>query len=335
MEHEPTSILAFRNGSIGNTLVAVPALRALRVTFPRARLAVVVDPLGFQLLEHCPWINRLIVYDKRGADRGVIAYLRLVHTLRSLRPSHVILFKRFFRNGLLGFLSGAQVRVGYRTDNSAPFLNRTIPFDETVNSIDANLDLAALIGAQSVGRHLEMFLSDDDQHAAAAIMAQHAVASQSFIAAHYGGLSWEPDFISRERYTELLKRIAGSHAICFVGAGDREAAWAAEMAAKLHSASVVCNLPVRLTAALLKHARLFVGFNSGPTHLAAAVGTPSLMLFKPDHSDALQVGRWLPPGGLTLPLLPPKNDRPEMWEAFFSHAEQTAASLQTQSPSNV
>ena len=60
MTGEPTSILAFRNGSIGNTLAAIPALRALRERFPQATLSVVVDYIGEELLKHCTWIDNMI-----------------------------------------------------------------------------------------------------------------------------------------------------------------------------------------------------------------------------------------------------------------------------------
>jgi ADP-heptose:LPS heptosyltransferase len=92
MNPAPESILAFRNGSIGNTLVAVPALRALRRRYPQARLTVVVDPVGDELLAHCPWIDARIVYDRRGRDRGLAAWLRLVGRLRAVHPRHAVLF---------------------------------------------------------------------------------------------------------------------------------------------------------------------------------------------------------------------------------------------------
>ena len=113
MTTPPTSILCFRNGSIGNTLAAVPAMRALKSAYPEARLSVVVDSAGFELLEQCPWIAELITYDKRGRDRGLFGYGKLLRRLRRTKPSHAVLFKRFFRNGLLARLAGAPVRAGF------------------------------------------------------------------------------------------------------------------------------------------------------------------------------------------------------------------------------
>jgi heptosyltransferase-2 len=330
MKAEPTSILAFRNGSIGNTLAAVPALRALRLSFPHARLSVVVDPLGFQLLELCPWIDRLIVYDKRGADRGLLPHVRLIRTLRGLSPSHAVLFKRFFRNGLLAYLSGAPVRAGFRTNGSAPFLNMTIPFDETVHVVDANLELAQQIGAQPCGRHVEIFLSDDDLRRASALVERHLGAPAPYLAAHYGGSSWHPGFFPPRRFAELLDRLAGGLPVFLTGSGAREAAWAEQIAGALPKAVSACDTPVRTLAALLRGARYFIGFNSGPTHLAAATGTPAFMIFKPDPSAALQIRRWMPPGGLAYPLLPPVTGKDEDWETFFKEAVGKASTLARQ-----
>ena len=66
----PNRILVFRNGSIGNTLAAVPALRCLRESFPNARIHVLVDRQGNELLQNCPYLDSLVVYDRNGADRG-------------------------------------------------------------------------------------------------------------------------------------------------------------------------------------------------------------------------------------------------------------------------
>ncbi len=201
------SILAFRNGSIGNTLAAVPALRALHMRYPEARLSVVVDPVGQQLLEHCPWIARLIVYDKHGRDGGFGGWWRVVRELRSVAPTHAVLFKRFFRNGLLARLSGAPIRAGFNTAGRAPFLNRTQPYDETAPVVDLNLRLAALLGAPPAGRELEVFLTDADRQYAREILSQHSLEPKHYLVAHYGGLTTAPDYLPVERFALLLRAL--------------------------------------------------------------------------------------------------------------------------------
>lgn len=306
MVDSPGSILAFRNGSIGNTLVAVPALRALRRHCPEAALHVVVDSLGAELLRHCPWIDSLIVYQKRGADRGVGGTWRLVRRLRALHPTHAILFKRFFRNGLLARLSGAPVRLGFTTEGSAPFLNRTIPYDPGENVARLNLRLVAALGAPVDDERPEIWLSPEDREAADAWLTAAGIAGRGCLVAHYGGLSTPPDFLSRAVFARLVRRAAGDDLeVVLLTSGERERRWAEELGPGLPGARIAADLPIRVAAALLARARRFLGFNSGPAHLAAAVGTPAHILFRPGAGVEREITRWLPLHPLARPLRPP------------------------------
>lgn len=326
MSTEPTSILCFRNGSIGNTLAAVPALRALRQSFPKARLAVVVDPIGHDLLRYCTWIDELIAYDKRGRDHGVRAYWKLVRRLRRLHPSHTVLFKRFFRNGLLAWLSRAKVRAGFVTEGRAPFLNVTIPYDESIPVVDLNLRLANKLGATSAGREYELSLSPEDRVRAAEIVDKNVPAGGSFVVAHYGGLTTSPDFLPPGRFAEILRAVASATDCVFLtGHGTPEANWADELVRLCPNARPVVNLPIRTTAALLERSRLFIGFNSGPTHLAAALRVPEIIFFRPDPRVADEIRKWCPPGDRASPLVPPRADDETAWESFLANVQRIAA----------
>jgi len=320
---EPTSILAFRNGSIGNTLAAVPALRALRQRYPQATLSVVVDPIGFQLLEHCPLCDHLVVYDKRGRHRSLLAQAALVRDLRKLKPSHAILFKRFFRNGLLAFLSGAGVRAGFRTDGKAPFLTHTVPYEERVHVVDLNLRLAALLDAASDDRRLEMFLTDGDQE-----QARDLLGSSPYVVAHYGGQTTPPDFVPKERFVHLLRLIAGQDLrVVIIGSGRAETERAQALAAEVSAGYAATNLPLRVTSALIEGAELLVGFNSGPAHIAAAVGTPELVFFRSDKNTESEILKWSPISNCSRTFVPPRSSADQEWAEFMERVVCTAHEL--------
>jgi heptosyltransferase-2 len=327
MASDPTSLLIFRNGSIGNTLAAVPAMRALRAGFPRARLTVVVDPVGYTLLKHFPWFDRLIVYDKRGKDRGLLAHINLIRDLRSVRPSHAVLFKRFFRNGLLSLLSGAPIRAGFVSDGKAPFLNLTIPYDSNCPIVDLNLRLAETIGAPSAGRHLEMFLSAEDHRDAERILKQHSLIDTPFAIAHYGGLTTPPDFVSIPQFAEVVQRSVQDMPVLVIGHGTQETHWAASLGQIPGRFLPTCGIPLRTTAALLSRARFFLGFNSGPAHLAAAMKTPSIILFRGDANSEHEIRKWLPPSNASRALIPPRPAESAAWNSFLDTIQETADRL--------
>ena len=323
MNGVPTAILAFRNGSIGNTLVAVPALRAIRKQYPDARLSVVVDPVGHELLEPCSWIDDLIIYDKRGRDRGISAHAALIRRLRRLRPSHAVLFKRFFRNGLLAYLSGADTRAGFATEGRAPFLNLTIPYDESAHIVDLNLSLAELLGAPTEDRSLEVFLTEQDRE-----QARTLAGAEPFIVIHYGGQTTPPDFFPEGKFIALLSAVLqGSMRIFFVGSGDAETDRAQSIIQLLDYGESALNMPVRVTAALIESAALFIGFNSGPAHIAAATGTPELVFFRHDSNTEREIQKWSPVSTLSRVLVPPSPGSEDEWHQFLDQSKVVALEL--------
>ena len=290
---EPTALLIFRNGSIGNTLMAVPALRALRAAFPKSRISVVVDPIGEELLKHCQYVDDLIVYDKHGRDNGLVGAIRVVRKLRAARPSHAILFKRFFRNGLLAFLSGAKVRAGFISDGTAPFLNVTTPYDLVTHIAQLNLRLVALLGAKSNDDRLEVFLTDEDRSAARAWRDENGLSKSQYVCAHYGGVSVGSKFMPIEIFAELLEAKRFTLQVVFIGSGTDERDAAASLQRLLPGSKLAVNLPLRTTIALLEQSVAFAGFNSGPAHLAAACRRPGLVIF-PDDVYRKDSVRWRP-----------------------------------------
>ncbi len=316
---DPVSILVFRNGSVGNTLMAVPALRALRNSFPKALISVIVDQIGRDLLLHCPYVDKLLVYEKRQQDAGLSGFLRIVGSARETAPSHALLFKRFYRNGLIAFLSGAKVRVGFETDGKAPFLNRSCPYDMQTHVAHLNLRLVELIGGTTQGDELEVFLGDEDHSKAEEWCAKHNLEQGGFVCAHYGGVSVGAEFMRTEVFSEFLAQIVGDRSVVLIGSGQSEMEWAHSISRECDRSFVAVDLPLRTTIALMSRAAAFVGFNSGPAHLAAACKRPGLVIFPQDVYEKDGV-RWRPLYD-ALRIYPARRDQTvDAWREWMSEA---------------
>lgn len=314
--HEPTSILIFRNGSIGNTLVAMPAIKAVRERWPNATLSVVVDPVGNALLEHCPWIDHLIVYDKRGIHQGLWGWLTRVKAMRAVRPSHAILFKRFFRNGLLAMLSGAKVRIGFRTNGRAPFLTQSIAYDENASVMEQNTSLVQLVDAHAKERCVSLFLTAQDRQAAIIRLSEHGPL-RNYAVIHYGGLTTDATFMPSARMRELVQHISSEIHCVFVGHGDSEYAMAELLCKGIKKTSTVFNLPLRQTCAIIEDCSLFVGMNSGPAHIAAAAGVNGVVFYKPDSNVEREMTKWKPASSVLKQKIVPDSVDDVVWSVFL------------------
>ncbi len=301
--------LLFRNGSIGNTLVAVPAIRAIRQTFPEAHLSLILDSTGAALLKNCPLIDEIIVYDKRGEHRGLLPTLSFVSQLRKRHPTHAVLFKRFFRNGLLAFLSGAKERIGFETNGSAPFLNRTVPYQDNQDIVELNLQLAFMLGADgSASRELGLWFEEETEAAAQEYRDRNNLRDRNYAAIGLSGVTSSPDYLAVQQWQEIITRLGNfTDRLVFLGAGN-EKHLADNIASSLSGDPLLAfDLPVLVVADLIRHARLFAGTDSGPAHIAHAVQTPGVVFFRPADDVALQIEKWCPKGARYRPLLPPTN----------------------------
>jgi heptosyltransferase-2 len=309
MPANPPRILLFRNGSIGNTLVAIPAIRAIRQTFPEAHLSLILDSTGAALLKNCPLIDEIIVYEKRGEHRGLLPNLSLIVELRKRHPTHAVLFKRFFRNGFLAFLSGAKERIGFETNGSAPFLNRTIPYQDDRDIVELNLQLAFLLGAdKSASRELELWFDKETETIAQEYRNRNNLSDRSYAAICLSGVTSPPDYLAAKQWQEIITRLGNfTDRLVFLGAGN-EKHLADNIASSLSGDPLLAfDLPILVIADMIRHARLFAGTDSGPAHIAHAVRTPGIVFFRPEKDVALEIEKWCPKGAHYRPFVPPTN----------------------------
>ena len=291
--------LAFRNGSIGNTLVAVPALRALRRAEPGAFIGVVVDAMGYELLRYCPYVDHFFIYEKRGVHhRSVRENLRFVRDLRSFRFSHSLHFKRFRRNGFLAWAAGIPRRVGFETDGKAPFLTVTTPYVEGRNIIDLNLDLVRLLGIDSADLSLELSFSEKEERSVGQFFRDERIPeSTAKVALHLGGVSergWPP-----EKYAALADRLQTSLSATPIFLRPPPDRAIVDKAIRLTRTSAFVE-PTHFTilhrAALIRRCDIFVGNDSGPSHVADAVGTPGVIFYDSKRGLEQHLQKWKPLG---------------------------------------
>lgn len=308
MNETAPRVLLIRFGSIGNALVAVPAIRALRQAWPDALLSLLADPMTREIFQGCPYLNETILYDWKGAHRFGHGYFKLVAELRRRRFTHALHFRRYLRSELLGLFSGAGERIGFQTRARLQWLTRKVPYREGESVIEQNLNLVRALGIRAEDRRLECWPASGSA-AVDRIFGQLGNGPGPAVVIHPAGAT------QRERLwpfygalaQELLEQ--GRAKVIMIGT-PAEAGEVDRQAAQVRAPVVkALGLPIREVAELIRRADLFVGTDSGPCHLADAVGTPSVILYAPHRGLEAQVRKWKPEGEGFVALLPQKDCR--------------------------
>lgn len=280
-------ILITRLSAIGDCILTLPLACAVRDHFPKSMLAWVVEPLAATLIDRHQAVDEFIVVPK-----GWIKSPRRVRTLRrrlrDMQFDYVLDPQSLTKSSLLGWLSGASRRIGFATPRGrelAPWLNNERIEVGDAHLVDATLRLLEPLGIERpdvrfnvpVQRELETGVDQymRDAHLSQGYLVINCAASRA-------ARLWPA-----ERFGRVARFLGEEHDLPSVvtWAGPLEAEMAARIVAKSGGHAILApNTSLSELAALLRRARFMMGSDTGPLHLAAAVGTPCLGLYGPTRA---------------------------------------------------
>lgn len=272
------------NFRMGNTLITAPLILALRQRFPGARLDYLCGDTTAALLAHLP-VDKVHVVSRRFITRPwrFVALFARLHRVRY--DVAVAGGMGSFSGGLYTYLAGARYRVGYG-GKADRFLNVRLPQVQTSHAYDTPLAFARVLGV-SCPDHPVYVVSAEEQSAALTLLTRLELTTGlvvlPFIAIFVGGHQdkrWQA-----ARWIELARSLATLGARVMVFLGPEEAQAERQYRCQLPpSVRVLRPQPLRLFAALWGFARLIITVDSGPMHLAAAFGVPTVAVLQSDAS---------------------------------------------------
>jgi len=267
-------MLILRLSALGDVIHTIPAVVALRDALPDARIAWVVESPYRELVEIAAGVEVIPVSMKRWGRHLWESRAAIGQARRAVRGFETAIdFQGLMKSAAVAWLSGAKHRYGFdrtaiREKAAGLFLNHRVPVDTTGHVVDWNLQLAAAVAPQAAPRNIDFTAFADDPTGK---LRQMRGAVVCLPGAGKANKQWPP-----ERFGELARAHPNRR---FVMAwGPNEKALAEATGLELAPAT---NL--RELAYLLLHASLVVGGDTGPLHLADALGTKVVALFGPTN----------------------------------------------------
>jgi len=298
------NILLIKPSSLGDIVMALPALSALRRSFPQARISWLVRPEFAPLIEGHPHLDEIILFDRKSLGKAWCrpASLRelasLICRLRRSRFDAVLDLQGLFRSASLAWLSGCKRRFGpiWRKELARYFYTTTIPPRlEWVHVIDYYLKLIEAMGATDLRVEFVLPEKPDAVTAARDLLSRHGV-DPSHYAVIIPGSAQVSKCWPAERFAALADRLASDHGLSVVATGSRGEGPMIEQTRTLARHPIAnlagCTSLPELTE-VLRMAKLVVSNDTGPGHIAAALGRPLVMMFS--WSNPLRVGPYRRP----------------------------------------
>ncbi|MGD8376584.1 MAG: lipopolysaccharide heptosyltransferase II [Acidobacteriota bacterium] len=272
----------------GDVVMVSPALRALRRGFPDARLEVLARTSVASAYREHPLVDDVIQEERRSGSRrheGIQGVWRLARELRTRRYDLAVIFPKSIGTALAPALAGIPRRVGYPTAGRGFLLTHRVPLPERaaeMHHAEFFLGPATWLGCPVDDRSLLFPVPEEERRKAEAFLRDHPIGGGARIAIHPGASRRERAWPA-ERFAEVAGRLAAEGAsILVLGAeADRAAAATVLRGAGARGIDAVGQGGISRMAALVARCDLFLGNDSGPMHIAAAMGTPTVSVFGP------------------------------------------------------
>jgi len=278
-------ILIFNVNWRGDVLFSTPAIKAIRRRYRDAYIACVVVPRCREILSGNPGLDEVIIFDEDGAHRGPIGKLRFIIELRRKHLDQVFLFHRSFTRALLVWLAGIPERIGYCTKRRGPLLTTRVPTpNESLHRIEHFLGIVRAVGIEAETKLYEFHPSDQARRWASQFLADQGVADNDFLVVLNPGGNWGPKRWPVARYAELGEALRDTYnAKVLITGAAKDVVLADEIARlmKQRPISSCGKTTLEELGALLERADLVISGDSGPMHMAVAVGTRVVALFGP------------------------------------------------------
>jgi lipopolysaccharide heptosyltransferase I len=285
-------ILIVRLGAIGDVVHALPALAALRRSMPEARIAWAVEQGGAaKLLRGCAILDELIELDLRGWRKSLmnvdtqLSIRKAMAGLRNARFDLSLDFQGLLKSAMVARLARVPRRIGFarealREPASAFMLTERVAVDDSDHVIRKNLKLVEHLGCDVSGEYeFPVALSGDEERFAEE---QFGRFDGRFAILNPGG-GWPTKLWGAEGFGAIADRLwetYGMRSVVTYGPGEEGLAQSVA-GHSLANAAIPLDTTLKQFFALARSAKLFIGGDTGPMHIAAAARTPIVAIFGP------------------------------------------------------
>ena len=288
------NILIIKPSSLGDIVLALPALSALRRSFPDAKISWLIRPEFAPLVKNHPYLTEVVLFDRRFLGkalfnpRAFICLMALVRRLRESKFDAVIDLQGLFRTACLAWLSGCRRRFGMTTAREFAtvfYTDKVHRGADSIHVVDYYQKVIAFAGATALDVEFNLPVSDQAVHRAASLLSGQGIDPNSYVVFVPGSVHKSKCWPG-ENFASLAKKITSQFGFSVITVGTKSDKAITERIVWGTNGQVtdfagLTGLPE--LAVLLKNARIVVSNDTGPGHIAAALGVRLVMIFGPSN----------------------------------------------------
>jgi heptosyltransferase-1 len=282
------NILIVKLSAIGDVIHALPVAQALKKCYPKSRITWIVEKPAYDLLTNNPDIDEIVIFDKPKfkSFSGFVSHAPdLISRLRKEKFDVALDLQGLFKSSMLSFLSGAKTRLVYENTREGSHLlsKRIVGAYSKGHVVDRCLDVVRSLGCQVEKPVFSIVITPEEKELTRRIAGQAGLNIEMPYVVLALGANWPNKIWPFEHFAELSNQLYDANRIPVMigGPGDKVLAEQISLITKIPPIDLTGKTTLKQLAYIIQRAQAFVGGDTGPMHLSAAAGTPTLALMGP------------------------------------------------------
>ncbi|MFC1566420.1 lipopolysaccharide heptosyltransferase II [bacterium] len=286
MEHVK-KILLIQTAFLGDIILTIPLIKNLKKIFPDKELTVLTTPVGEKVLKNTDLDCKIIVYDKKGSQKGFLNLIKLTSELREQKFDLAIMPHRSLRTALTAYLARIPHRWGFSNSEGKFLLTKKIQYVKGIHEIDRNLSFLDEFNL-SYDKTINFKVDNETEEQVEKILKQNNFLGEKIIGIHPGSV-WFTKKWPVKKFIDLIKHLSYNNykIIIFGDKSDEKIGFEIEKSDFLHSnvLNLIGNTTIKQLIGFIKKISLYITNDSGPMHIAAAEDIPLIAFFGPTVKD--------------------------------------------------
>lgn len=275
-------VLVIQTAFLGDVVLLTPLLEVLKLKgYPTVAL---VTPQGGEILQHHPCLDKIIIYDKRGKEKGVRRFLKKLKEIKRENFKIALVPHPSLRSALLAYFAGIPHRIGFSTNAGSFLFTHRLPYPQ-VHEIERNLSLLKPLGFEFPPRPPALFLSAEEKERAKEILeGEGCNLKEDTLVGIAPGSIWATKRWGEEKFARVgdrLIRECGVKVLLLGGEKDLRVCKGVEAKMKEKPISLGGKTTIRELISLIDRCRILLTNDSGPMHIATARKIPVVTIFGP------------------------------------------------------
>jgi len=271
---------------IGDAVMTIPAVNAVRNTFPQARISILAKPWLAEVYRLCPSLDEIILFHDPGFHSGIAGKIKLGNELRKLKFDAAILLQNAIEAAIITWWAGIPIRAGYNSDGRGLLLTHSVQRTTAIRKVHQTkyyLEMVKALGCQSAEANVHLTPGKEYETLSETLFDEHGIGRDAFLigiapgAAYGPAKRWFP-----ERFAAVADRLMNdfsAQALLFGSSADRKSTDAVQHNATHQLISLAGKTNLKETIALIARCNLFISNDSGLMHVAGALNIPTVAIF--------------------------------------------------------